>query len=359
MNNTNRYVWIDSLKGIAILGIILVHSGIRFESGVVTRFALILDNSVQMFFIISAYLTWKSLDRYFEKNEFNLKTICNWYKLKFVKLAPLYYLALVAYLIANPTIGVAYETNQHISVGNMIAHLLMLHGLFPTYADAIMGVEWYIGVLIVFYLIAPFVHKVVNTKGKAVALFAGTVVFTAVATRGANALLGIRMADFWINSYFSQFWFVLQLPTLALGVLFYFLEQETDSGDRCIQSLLVIVFATMFLWGQVGGSNNLLGFNTFTLVAVGYMFFAYGVIIWKNPVVCNNVFALLGKYSYPIYLLHTIVISLTRYIIPLSSSVQLQVIKYIVDVAICFVIAIILTKYVDDPIQRFLKKHVR
>ena len=63
---TERYEWIDSLKGISILGVIMIHSGSMGVGGLVTKIGQYGSSFVQAFFVISAFLIWKSLDQHTE-----------------------------------------------------------------------------------------------------------------------------------------------------------------------------------------------------------------------------------------------------------------------------------------------------
>lgn len=61
--NNDRITWIDSLKGIAILGVIMIHCGgshLPDPLGIVGRFG---GAGVELFFVISAFLSYQSLEK--------------------------------------------------------------------------------------------------------------------------------------------------------------------------------------------------------------------------------------------------------------------------------------------------------
>lgn len=65
----SRTTWIDSLKGIAICGIVMVHNSASSLPGLFGKIENTGKNGVQLFFLLSAYLTFVSLERFFnDKN---------------------------------------------------------------------------------------------------------------------------------------------------------------------------------------------------------------------------------------------------------------------------------------------------
>lgn len=106
----------------------------------------------QLFFIISSILTWKSLDK--NEDDKNIGTV--FWKKRFSRLASLFYAAiLIAVLLSIFRV-------IDISIGNYIAYFLFINGLVPEWIDSILGVEWYIADLALFYVLAPLRNKVIK-----------------------------------------------------------------------------------------------------------------------------------------------------------------------------------------------------
>ena len=59
-----REQWIDALKGIGILGIILTHCGTKYLDGIFYSIATCASNGVELFLLISAYLSFESYSIY-------------------------------------------------------------------------------------------------------------------------------------------------------------------------------------------------------------------------------------------------------------------------------------------------------
>ena len=159
--------WIDSLKGIAICGIVMVHSDTLGLPWLLEKIGDAGKCGVQLFFLLSSYLTFVSLEHYFNtktsSRAISFHHLIPWWAGKFIRLIPLYYLALFIYALFLGGSSYWLGTQEHITAQNVLAHLFFLHGLFPHYADSIIGVEWYLGTLAIFYLLAPYLYKIINS----------------------------------------------------------------------------------------------------------------------------------------------------------------------------------------------------
>lgn len=143
-----------------MLDVILVHFNNVWSSlnGILSKVSAIGARCPQLFFIISAYLTWAALEGKSIDYDIFLKK-------RYKRMAPLYYIALmVAVLI--PVFKVF-----DISMGNYLSHILFLNGLNPQWCNGIIGVEWYIADLALFYLLIPLLRKLITGLKPAVVVF--------------------------------------------------------------------------------------------------------------------------------------------------------------------------------------------
>lgn len=93
---------IDALKGIGILGIILVHYDLHSSNDLIAGIVFNGARGVQLMFVINAFLIFNSLS----KIDLNRKNIIMWWKHKFLRLIPLYYFFTIFYLLLFGTGGV-------------------------------------------------------------------------------------------------------------------------------------------------------------------------------------------------------------------------------------------------------------
>lgn len=161
---TKEKNWLDSLKGIAILSVVCVHNGVEgLESNISHQIISQMGSGVQLFFIISGYLAYFSLENYMKDREQTIWEAVKWVILKIIRLMPLYYLSIILSLLLNGTGGRYWLGSlPQITGTNIIFHFLFLHGLNPYYVNSIIGGEWYIGSLVFMYLVTPIMFRVVK-----------------------------------------------------------------------------------------------------------------------------------------------------------------------------------------------------
>lgn len=88
MDRFNNLKWVNSMKGIAICGVVMAHTGGNTLPSVLGIIGGNSNRGVQLFFVISGYLAFLSLHN-------NKDSVNYWWFKKFVKLVPLYYISLV------------------------------------------------------------------------------------------------------------------------------------------------------------------------------------------------------------------------------------------------------------------------
>lgn len=140
------------MKGIAICSVIMAHTGANALPSILGMAGGNGNRGVQLFFVISGYLTFLSLQN-------NKESVVGWWVKKFIKLLPLYYIALIISTFGGGQ-SAWLGSEGHISGLNFIAHLFLLHGFIPHYCNSIIGGEWYLGTLVIFYMLAPFLYSV-------------------------------------------------------------------------------------------------------------------------------------------------------------------------------------------------------
>ena len=298
---------IDSLKGIAMLGILLVHSRIIF-SGKYEILNCVINSGargVQLMFVLNGYLIFKSLDRAFQR-ETSLK---EWYKRKALRILPLYWIFTILHLVVFGR-GERFYLGplKEVSWVNIICNLLCVHGFFPYYINSI-NVNWFIADLMIWYLIAPFVYKRLNSLKKILSgtLFIVPVVYCLIMVIQKHPI--ISNEAIW-NDYVSILCFLPELPAILLGCIIYWLEKEhktTVIDKQMSRGMLIFAFIAVLL--LISGSNMFYVFSN--IFSFALIFALILVIQLTNPtrLLCNGVFQAFGRHSYGIYLSHLFVVS--------------------------------------------------
>lgn len=224
--SVQRLDWIDSLKGMAILSIIMVHCGTgAIQNQRVHSIILNGARGCQMFFIISgfmAYLSYNKRNVNFDKLRGSLKWIIH----KIYNLVPLYYISLLCSLCyfgrensywAGPA---GFVSNY-----NILAHLFMLHGFNPYYINSVIGVEWYIGTLVIFYFLMPVIYKWIRDLASALTVFFLSIIFSNVI---GNFLLQYNpgIEQYILEPFIWVFSLIGEFPMILLGVVLYYIAKN-------------------------------------------------------------------------------------------------------------------------------------
>lgn len=144
-----------------MLAVVLVHfnNGWCSPNSLLNKVSAVGARCPQLFFIISAYLTWASLDRHPVSYRLFLKK-------RYSRMAPLFYVAVVVAVLI-PTFRIF-----DISIGNYASHALFVNGLNPLWYNSIIGVEWYIADLALFYILTPILRKIITGMKSGIIFFA-------------------------------------------------------------------------------------------------------------------------------------------------------------------------------------------
>lgn len=302
---------IDALKGIAILGVVTCHAVGGGLPGVLGPLGSMGQNGVQLFFLISGYLTWQSLERQSgSEGRPGLRGGLRWSARHIGQLIPIFYLAIFCTLFFQGWNNRYWmgSSVSHVTAGNLLAHLTMVFGLFPQYSNALLSLEWYLGALVLFYLFAPFLYRLITTPGRALLFFLLAILQANLLPALLPNPLPETDAYVW-QAYIGNLSFVPQLPVLAAGILLYLAMPalRRNRHDRLLGYAL-LACALVLLAGQMQGANHILYLPDAVLFAAAFALLFTSQQVAPCPVLVNPVFVFYGQISLPVYLFHIILL---------------------------------------------------
>ncbi len=339
---------IHSLKGIGILGVVLVHCGLGMQEGVLGSISACGARGVQLLFIINGFLIFHSLD----KIEWNKQQIIAWYKRKFIRLIPLYWFFTILHLLVFG-VGERYYlgTLSKVSPLNILCNMLFLHGFHPYYIGCI-NANWFMADLAMFYLLAPLLYKIIDSLEKSVLAL---LIITPLGYVLYHVALGwnvLAVKEIWID-YVTIVSFPSELPIMLLGIFSYFMVKESFKWkNKEMISVVTLLFALFCMISLVMGKRYFMIFNYIFSFGVLFAVLFIGQVQYPLKVINNSFFATFGKHSYGIYLSHTFLLP----IIPKNNSVLQSFIRYCVIVMMALFIAIVSEKIIEKPVIRFFNK---
>lgn len=310
---------LDSLRGVAICGVVLIHSGQQIGNldGPIGAFASFGFRGVQLFFIVSA-LTLCIVTR---PDAFNAR---QFYTRRFFRIAPMFYIAIAFYLAARAFGWMDFAPNG-IHPLDIASTILFMHGLVPTAINNVVPGGWSIAAEAIFYALFPVVLTYITNIRRAFTLFSAS--FLLALCLGVLHKTGAP-TDAAISDFMS-FNFLRNAPAFAMGILVFFLlkpyikPSESGSGNignnnGKIISASIVIFAIAF----AAISDKIPGSGLFFIPILGAT--TYAATRFNSPIFVNKPLSFFGEISFSLYLIHFAVLHYVSYIIPRTSSAILD-----------------------------------
>ncbi|WP_338876160.1 acyltransferase [Spirosoma sp. SC4-14] len=360
-----KLTYIDALRGIAILSVIWFHCHLHHYSA--PQFYSVMDTlgspaamGVQLFYVLSAFTLFLSQQR--THQTIGVRT--NFYRRRFFRIAPMYYVAIIYYLIQ-----MAYATNQPFTqiittnAWGIVLNISLLHGLAPQWINSIIPGGWSVGIEVIVYIMIPYAYAIITTLNRAV-------FFTACSLGAGFAITSIlyQIPAVQSNDLLKQYLFFYlpyQLPVFGCGLIAYYLVIKQDNwvstptlwlavsvigisiGSKTVgKPYLPTLPPTLHFWGSIGFVGLIIGLS-------------------KCPVqlLVNPITTYIGKISYSAYLTHFGVLYwsdkiLPQQLIPVNSTATNILnfnVKYMIVVFLTGLISILTYYLIEKPAQELAK----
>jgi len=257
----------DILRAVAIIFVMLSHLSVFVDYWFLKQ--ELATTGLVTFFFVSGFLLAKT------KKLSSAEKIKQFYKKRFLRIYPLYFVALAA-IFAVFTLGIGFMLKTYdYSLLNFVVHSLSAQAFFFGVYD--LPVMWFIGTIIIYYLIYPFIAF--SNKWY-------TFVAAALVTLAAILYLySLGMLDPRVLRYWPAFF-------LGIGIRRY------STGEKIISPVLLLL--AFFITGLVTG------FNTFVfdpkIIAIALASLAYiGLVKKKTVQRLESTPAIVTKISYSSY----------------------------------------------------------
>ncbi|MCX7309105.1 MAG: acyltransferase family protein, partial [Afipia sp.] len=176
MIDQKKYDFVDALRGIAVLLVVLAHTPVPNS-----LLALNIAGAygVQLFFVVSAFTLFLSLSA---RRNTESNPVLFFFLRRFFRIAPAFYFAMLFYLMKDGT-GATPWAPQGIQSWQIISTLLFINGWLPDSINAVVPGGWSIAVEMTFYLFVPLCFAVITNVTRASILFVVLVVAGIVANK--------------------------------------------------------------------------------------------------------------------------------------------------------------------------------
>lgn len=353
MSSIKKYDYIDALRGIAILGVILVHcSAVIAPDSQALRY--LMDEGtrgVQFFYIASALTLCMSWNM---RSPQEGNPVRDFYIRRFFRIAPLFYLAIAFYVYLNG-MGPAYWSPNGTKWWFIAMTATFLHGLHPETINSVVPGGWSIAVEMSFYLILPFLlPHIKSIKAGCIALAISLLLYF-LNNKIAPHLFSYPPNQDYLNHHFAFINFFGQLPVFFVGILGYLILQRQYSKKVFISAALI----ALALFGYLFASS---AFELPHHVIAGCLFTAFAILLanWPSALFVNQITRTLGRLSFSLYLTHFAVIKLSQdsgFSALFKKSDWNSVAYYLCIVVAATVVAFITHELIEKPGIR-LGKHL-
>ena len=312
---------IQILRIIACILVFMVHFGQRLEfkdiAKLITDFGMY---GVHLFFIISGFLAVKSLNK--------KEKISTYYIKRIISVLVLYYLVIIWYFITENKL---HATLAHIPVDikklNWLRYIYLLNGFIEsdTYFWSNLGMTWTIPIFMFFYLIVPYILKIIKNHKYAFVLML-------VVYHLSTYLNGIYPCPIFENIYY-----------FFIGIYIYFAFK-----DKKLKSCAVIFIIKSIYCSVIGVVNYYFIFASLIAILIEKD------LKLKSPI--KNIINKLDEYTYTMYLVHGIIFCSVIDKLTLFKIVLPNFVIGVLAIGLSIIFTILIHDYIEKPIQLFLKR---
>lgn len=317
----NKLQYIDLTRGIAILGVLAVHS----EQKVADLFHLVRSIfnygqlGVQLFFIASAITLCLSMKERRENSSFNF------YVRRYFRIAPLYYTAIVFYFIWR--IFFSYVESGLIAIHEkysflgVFENLLFLHGFDPRNFSFVVPGGWSIAAEMCFYAVFPLLFSMQLKMGFekffkfsifmiGISFFAQFLAIDVVQPRLVDAGL---LKKVYVNDEFGFIYCTIlnQLSVFLIGIMTFQKLQDADISKYKLAFAIFLCCVSCFLLNTKEFKTGYNGFVYPILSSIAFSIFLIKIsVVGVFVSLPSRLLIKIGEVSFSMYLLHFFVLDL-------------------------------------------------
>ncbi|MCF7751699.1 acyltransferase [Bacillus subtilis subsp. subtilis] len=303
MPSPNRLAFLDALRGLAAVYVVLFHVMAMPVPALVTGPGLgaVLatgGTGVTLFFIISAFSLAYTMPRHARAP----RPLLSFYLHRVFRIAPLFFV-LLAFSIWRDGRG----SHAGHSAAEILSNVTFTFNLFNGWETGIVWASWAIGVEMLFYAVFPLLFWTITTPLRACVAAGLATLASGLAMSGVLGAAGLDAV--------TAYGLLRHLPVFLYGIVAYHLfnammGMPAATVRRCC--LLALVGAIILLVGLVVGSAyTVIGPGAgWVLFGAAYAVLLLGLSRFPLTVIVNRVTTWLGQVSYSLYLGHPIVVAL-------------------------------------------------
>jgi peptidoglycan/LPS O-acetylase OafA/YrhL len=314
MADTKRLAFIDSLRGLAALYVVIFHISLvpKFKPVIpdfIKPFILNGWTGVTLFFVISAFtLSYTLKEKSLEK-----RPLLFFYIRRAFRILPLYYTWL--FVMCIMIFGWDLMNGIWLNKKSLILYTFFGFNFFPGKQEGLVWASWTLGVEMVFYLFFPFIFRWCKNLKRAFVFFLITLFFSWVHYQLAYKIPNYDVGKAILN----------QLPVFAIGIICYYVFLIVEYKNKIKNVSFLIVICSLSLIVSLSYFPDLFGkIPLIYPMSILYGMLLIGLAVLPLKIIVNRVSVFFGLISYSLYLNHPQLISYMSYFYKLIYSYRLN-----------------------------------
>ena len=304
-----RLEGIDLLRGIAVSAVIIYHffELLGLSNSTLYPYATSIGQiGVPLFFIISGYLIYRSIDYSITHN--GVKSGIKHYALhRLFRILPAYYFNfLIVLALASTVIGADYFYSSHF-LNQIFSHLTFTsYFIYQSSGLGVNGAYWTLSIEMLWYMIAPLFFIYIKKDRYYILL----IIFAFLYLYSIDTGLIDRLfhLDKIASNYMAKlYYFSFQLPAQIIyfisGIFIYkYFSRKNFIHNNLLKILLFILLLSLFVFisHQHFFLTSFVMKNFFTLIIVSLIF----ILLYQSNISYFGIIDWIGKISYSLYLWH-------------------------------------------------------
>jgi peptidoglycan/LPS O-acetylase OafA/YrhL len=313
-----RFEFADALRGIAVIGVVLVHTDQNFKSHYSIPFIQFGMYGVQLFYIISAFSLVLS---FINRSGMEILPLRNYFIRRFFRIAPLFYMAILLYwsldyiLAEKSLLRDITQSKWPIEIWHAATAALFINGWHYQAINRIVPGGWSVAIETNFYVILPVMLIFATSLERALVLFVGTIILRKILSKILywSVASKIPVADLLSFDIFAGMWLPNQLPVFALGIIMYWVLQkyppiENHGPVSAIYKgyWMGLVISLLLSYVNHPLLEKIVSYHI--QVSLVLLFFSLILASGGLSFLINRFTIFIGKISYSVYLLHMAVL---------------------------------------------------
>jgi exopolysaccharide production protein ExoZ len=287
MTDITRLAYLDALRGIAILMVIVLHVAAPFRPAASVDWIWSLGaHGVQLFFLVSAL----TMCHMWALRERESGRTWKFYFRRSMRIAPLYWLALACYVVLG-------DSPASSDWAKIFLTVTFFNAFSPEAINDLVPGGWSISIEMLFYLLFPALVTVLASSGAR--QFAALAAF--LLGVAGMALLSAVIGTGWPEDQWTQFLYfslLTQLPVFLIGMAIYPIAITSQTVN------LPYLLAVAGIWLALAAMAKALGLYGRPFFWLIVFALAAMTVITCRLRLNNQVLEAFGRRSYSMYLLH-------------------------------------------------------